>query len=128
MKVAFKFRLIFCILFCIGFCCKKIQQIPPKETFFTGKILLYSCGGTVIQFLTPDSLVGETWENFFSTQKVTYTNCALVGNFPMDKFHEGDSIGFNFEKVNYFKTGIFCDIGGLPKTKIEISDVVIINN
>ena|SRR5664279_911671 len=121
MKTFIKLLIIFGILFCSAISCKKI---PQKETSFTAKILLLSCGGTVIQFLDTDSIVGETWDNFFSNPVVIYTNCALVGNLPMRKFKEGETIGFNYEKVIFFKPGFFCDIGGLPKTKIEISDVV----
>ncbi|MEI6048443.1 MAG: hypothetical protein WCS03_06055 [Bacteroidota bacterium] len=124
MKTFIKLLIILGIVFSSAVCCKKI---PQKETSSTAKIILLSCGGTVIQFLDSDSIVGETWDNFFSNPVVIYTNCSLVGNLAMSKFKEGDTINFNYEKVIFFETGIFCNIGGLPKIKIEISDVVKIN-
>ena len=120
MKTILKLLILSGVFICSGNSCEKISQ---KDTSFTGRIIKYTCGGTVIQFIKTDLDIGETWANYFSSPIVTYTNCVLVGNLQQGIIKEEDTIGFNYEKVDSFKTGLFCDIGGLPKTKIEISDL-----
>jgi hypothetical protein len=88
----------------------------------TAKIIWYSCGGTVLQLLD-SSNIGETWSNFFETPIIEYKDCVLAGNLTNSKLDVGDIISFNYKVVDLFSSGIFCGIGGLPKTKIEITDL-----
>ncbi len=91
---------------------------------FKGQILAITCGGTVIQFLdTPK--VGEDWINNFSDSSAKkYSNCVLVGNLTSPEIQEGDVLYFKYQKVEFFTSGSFCKIGGLPRVKIEITELL----
>ena len=102
--------------------CERESNKLTCTTCPTAKIILYSCGGTVLQLLD-SSNIGETWSNFFETPILEYNDCVLAGNLPNTKSNVGDIISFNYKVVDNFSSGIFCDIGGLPKTKIEITDL-----
>lgn len=93
---------------------------------YSGKIIEMTCGGTVVQLLTKET-IGEEWINNFSTPALEYTNCVLVGNLPEENYEKGDVIYFDYEKVEVFTTGNFCDIGGLPNIKIEILELYTSN-
>lgn len=115
-----------------AFTCEKISEKSEKENYFSGKIIVFTCGGTVLQFINTDDIIGETWRNFmvqYGEPVKSYPNCVLVGNLhtfiPANELREkeGDTIFFNYRKVDFFTVGgPWCLIGGLPKTQIEISD------
>ena len=98
------------------------QTSTTCPTCPTAKIIVYSCGGTVLQLLD-SSNIGETWSNFFETPILEYKDCVLAGNLPDSKSDVENIISFNYKVVDKFSSGFFCDIGGLPKTKIEITDL-----
>jgi len=102
--------------------CERDSNKLTCTTCPTAKIILYSYGGTVLQLLD-SSNIGETWSNFLVTPILEYTDCVLAGNLPNTKSNVGDIISFNYKVVDIFSSGIFCDIGGLPKTKIEVTDL-----
>lgn len=96
-----------------------------KENEFeycTGKLVEVTCGGSVVQFLGTDHIIGEEWNDIFSIPVLSYENCVLVGNLPIEKYEKGDTICFNYRIVEAFTSGNFCDIGGLPETKIEVTE------
>jgi len=101
--------------------CSREDKIA-KEPDYVGKVILVSCGGTVIQLLNSDTL-GETWTNHFISPNLEYKNCVLVGNLNPSIAKSDTIFGLNFKFVDSFSSGIFCDIGGLPKTKIEIQEL-----
>lgn len=106
----------------IIFCSKNPEQ-NLNPTNFSGKIIEMTCGGTVIQFINTDSLIGETWLDFFGYNNIQYTNCVLNGDIGKP-FKKGDTVLFNFKKVTSLTgSGPFCDIGGLPQTIIQCFDV-----
>ena len=104
-----------CIL--TAFSCEKDNN---EQKCYAGRVIQVSCGGTVIQLLSESKIIGETWENHFKSPSLRYENCVLAGNLPAEKQREGDTIHFSYKKVASFSEGNFCDIGGLPITKIEI--------
>ena len=90
--------------------------------YSSGRIIEITCGGTIVQFLT-DEIIGEEWNNHFSSPVLSYTNCVLVGNLSEESSEKGDTIYFNYERVESFSNSNFCDIGGLPEIKIEVSEL-----
>ncbi len=104
----------------MAFSCDKENEFE----FSTARILEITCGGVVVQFLGTDQIIGEKWNDNFSIPVLNYENCVLVGNLQAEKHEKGDTIYFNYRKVEAFTSGIFCDIGGLPETKIEVSELV----
>ena len=114
-------RIVLLLLILTLINCSREDSIK-KRPDFVGKVIYLSCGGTVIQLLDSDTL-GETWTNFFILPRIEYKNCVLVGNLNAS-FAKADTIfGLNFKFVDTFSKGNFCDIGGLPKTKIEILEL-----
>ena len=112
--------IIFLILILPFLSCSSKDKIK-EEPDYVAKVVCISCGGTVVQLLNSDSL-GETWTNFFITPNKEYKNCILVNL--NSSFAKTDSIfGLNLRFVDYFSSGYFCDIGGLPKTKAEIQEL-----
>jgi len=114
-------------IFNMAFSCEKITE-KSSEIYSTGKIIKITCGGTVLQFIDTDEIIGETWNNWMVPQGspiISYSNCVLVGHIPINEFIEGDTIFIKYNKVDFFTIGgPWCAIGGLPKTLIEISDML----
>jgi hypothetical protein len=135
MNAIIKLLLVCGIFICTAFSCEKISEKSEKENYSSGEIIVFTCGGTVIQFINTNQMIGETWNNFFvspGSPVISYSNCVLVGNlhtfFPANELKEkvGDTIFFKYDKVDFFTVGgPWCAIGGLPKTEIEISDILI---
>lgn len=111
-------RCITLFLLVIGvFCsCEKTTIKDP----LTAVILAHTCGGTIIKFSSTE--VGEEWINNFDDGQI-YTNVALTNDLEVEGYQKGDSIQFNFIKVNKLE-GNFCDIGGLPETKVHLSNLI----
>lgn len=103
----------------IAFSCNKENEFECS----TGKIIEITCGGTVVQFLVKEQIIGEEWNDNFSTPVLSYENCVLVGNLPIESCEKGDTLYFSYRIVKAFTSGNFCDIGGLPGTKIEVSEL-----
>lgn len=102
----------------LGAGCEKNDE----SEYFTGQIIEITCGGTVVKFLT-DEIIGEEWVDHFSSPVLSYTNCVLAGNLSEENYEKSDIIYFNYEQVDAFNNGNFCDIGGLPTIKIEITEL-----
>jgi hypothetical protein len=117
-----KWLLVFTIFGALILVNCKHEDSFTKEPDYIGKGIYISCGGTVVQFLNSDTL-GETWTNPFISPNIEFKNCVLVGNLSTSFARADTTFGFNFKFVNNFSKGNFCDIGGLPKTKIEIVDL-----
>ena len=115
MKNIFKILFITGALFFLAFSCDKDDEIDC----YKGEIIEHTCGGTVVKFLG-DEIVGEDWDNYFSSPVKSYTNCVLAGNISED-YEKGDTIYFSYKKVKYFTGDNYCDIAGLPNTLIEVS-------
>ncbi|OPZ91582.1 MAG: hypothetical protein BWY74_01921 [Firmicutes bacterium ADurb.Bin419] len=94
-----------------------------KSEYSVGQIIEITCGGTVIKFLANEK-IGEDWVDNFSSPVLSYANCVLVGNLSEENYKKGDTIYFDYLEVDTFKNGNFCDIGGLPTIKIEISQLL----
>ncbi len=134
MNAIFKLLLVFGIFICMAFSCEKISEKSEKENYSSGQIIKITCGGIVLQFIHADEIIGETWDNWMVSDGspiISYPNCVLAGNlhtfFQADEIWEkvGDTILFNYKKVDFFTVGgPWCAIGGLPKTQIEISDIL----
>jgi hypothetical protein len=132
MQSTIKLLFFWSILVNLAFSCEKITEKSTIECS-SGKIIKNTCGGTVLQFIKTNEIIGETWDDFMVQQSLpvlSYSNCVLVGNYntfiPSSELSEmeGDTIFFNYRKVEFFKIGgPWCDIGGLPKTLIEISEI-----
>ena len=111
-------------IFITAYSCEKIPKGLYADEYISGKIIQITCGGTVVQLVDTNKIVGETWDNFFVTPIVSYSNCVLVGNLSSSNFNSGDTIYFNCKIVDFFSIGgPWCDIGGLPSIKIEITDL-----
>lgn len=134
MNAIIKLLLICGIFICTAFSCEKISEKPEKETYSSGEIIKFTCGGIVLQFINTDEIIGETWDNWmvlYGSPVISYSNCVLVGNLhtfiPADELREmeGNTLFFKYNKVDFFTIGgPWCAIGGLPNTKIEISDIL----
>jgi len=138
MKSIVKLLLVCSIFVSLAFSCEKItekaEKKAEKENYFSGKIIKFTCGGTVLQFINTAEIFGETWNNWMvpsGAPVLTYPNCVLAGNlhtfFGADEIweREGDTIFFLFNKVEFFTIGgPWCLIGGLPKTNVEISEIL----
>lgn len=72
----------------------------------------------MLQFTSYD--YGEEWLNYMEDSKI-YENVVLTEDLSQN-FNEGDSLSFDFKKVNKLE-GNVCDIGGLPPTKIKIFNI-----
>lgn len=107
--------LIFVLL--LNFGCEKSNN---AKQCYSAKILKISCGGIVLQ-LPEDNNIGEEWSN--ADDDTLYPNCVLAGALPSKGNVSGDTIYIEFKGVDTFSTGNFCDIGGLPPTKIEIQNM-----
>lgn len=101
----------------LNFSCEKDND---AKQCYSAKILKISCGGTVLQLLQENNL-GEEWRD--ADDNTLYSNCVLAETIPSENKMPNNTIYIEFEKVNSFSTGNFCDIGGLPSTKIEIKNV-----
>jgi hypothetical protein len=112
----FKLLIFLEIAAIIGMSCENSEKTKPD---YIGKVILQSCGGTVMQLLDPKNY-GESWTNHYTDPTYTYENCVLVGNLSPSIAVIDTIIGFDFKPVTFFSQGNFCDIGGLPNTKIEI--------
>ncbi len=135
MNAIIKLLLVCGIFICTAFSCEKIsEKISEKgENYSSGEIIKITCGGIVLQFINTDEIIGETWDNWMvlpGSPVISYSNCVLVGNLhtfiPSNELREkvGDTIFLNYKKVDFFTVGgPWCAIGGLPKTKIEISEI-----
>jgi len=134
MNAIVKILLVCGIFICMAFSCEKISEKSEKEDYSSGEIIKITCGGIVLQFIHADEIIGETWDNWMvlpGSPVISYSNCVLVGNLhtfiPANELREkvGDTIFLNYRKVDFFTVGgPWCDIGGLPNTKIEISDIL----
>lgn len=125
MKNIRSILIIVCICILISFTCEKDNSKTINGSCLKGEIIEVTCGGTVVQILSVKK-IGENWGNYFQKPSVNYENSVLIGNVPQDKI-KGDTIYFNFKNVAQFSNGNFCDIGGLPDTKIEILNLVTKN-
>ena len=108
--------ILFCLLI-IGslFSCEK-SSIKDSNS---AVILANTCGGTVIKFISVD--FGEEWvDNFGDAQ--SYENVVLTNDLESEGYQDGDSISFNFKEVDILE-GNLCDIGGLPHTKVELTNL-----
>ncbi|MEJ7780590.1 MAG: hypothetical protein WKF68_13490 [Daejeonella sp.] len=104
------------------FSCDKETSEALVSSCLKGKIIETTCGGTILQILSTKK-VGVSWVNNFEPSAVSYDNSVLIGNVPQGK-SKGDTIYFEYKEVDHFSTGNFCDIGGLPKPKLEILALV----
>ena len=86
-------------------------------------VIQNTCGGTVIDFISSD--FGEEWNNFFE-DSAFYLNAAITENLIEKGFQKGDTISFSYEEVLQLN-GKFCDIGGLPETKVILTSLKISN-
>jgi len=124
MKAILKIIALCGIIVLTAFSCEKNSDESDKDDYMSGRIIKITCGGTVVQFIDTSQTIGETWNNYFVTPIVNYSNCVLVGNLSSGECSEEDTLYFNYRKVDSFTIGgPWCDIGGLPKTKIEITDL-----
>lgn len=99
------------------------EKAISKNGCYAAKILKTSCGGSVLQLLSKEN-IGEEWRDASSnTDSTNYRNCVLVGMIPGESKTVGDTLHIDFQKVDFFQNGDFCDIGGLPSTKIEIKNL-----
>jgi len=114
MKTILKILFICGIIVLTAFSCEKNSDESDKDDYLSGRIIKITCGGTVVQFIDTSQTIGI----------VNYSNCVLVGTLSSGECSEGDTLYFNYRKVDSFTIGgPWCDIGGLPKTKIEITDL-----
>ncbi len=119
-----KIKLLTISLLLLPLCITALQGCEKNDEseYFSGQIIEITCGGTVVKFLT-DEIIGVEWVDHFSSPVLSYTNCVLAGSLSEGNYEKGDTIYFNYEQVDAFKNGNFCDIGGLPAIKIEISEL-----
>lgn len=96
-----------------------LKIIQDTDLDISGRIIEDTCGGTVIQVLSTD--IGEEWVNIFGNSE-KYKNAVLSNLEINGDFELNQLVSFNFREVEYFE-GFYCDIGGLPDTKIEILDI-----
>lgn len=107
----------------------------PPDGFYTGKIIVMTCGGAAIQFLNTDSIFGEDWINHFGVGDSTsidsvylkYSNCVLALNVNKEGFKNGDTLYFKFKVLNdtdRYEGQFFCAIGGLPNTMVELFNII----
>ncbi|MFT2011503.1 hypothetical protein ACMA1I_22725 [Pontibacter sp. 13R65] len=114
MKGSFVLLFLMAVL---GSSCGKQETIALG--YIEGKIIKATCGGTVIQVLS-DRNIGETWPLPLQGQPETFHNVVLAGNVPQERQVEGDTLLFTYETVTHFSGNNYCEIGGLPRIKIEI--------
>ena len=114
MKTSFIKILIFGLF--LNLSCEKKNY---SSRCYSAKILKISCGGTVLQLLNVEN-IGVDWRN--SENNADYKNCVLAGIISPQTKSLGDTVYISFNKVDFFLKGNFCDIGGLPSTKIEVKD------
>jgi hypothetical protein len=117
MKI--KLVILFGLIVLVFSSCEKTSN---KQNCYTGKMICSTCGGVIIQILDSTD-VGETWSNFFVTPIVEYKNCVLAPSIGYSKSNEQSEIYFNFTIVDKLSGGPYCDIGGLPNTKIKITEI-----
>lgn len=90
-----------------------------EASVYSGRIIQGTCGGTVLEVFNSD--IGEEWINIFGSSE-SYDNVVLSDLELDDNFRVNQVIVFSFQKVDRFN-GLYCDIGGLPDTKIKLQDV-----
>lgn len=117
MKKLLMYLFIPFFILLLNFSCNKNDN---NSICYQAKILKISCGGSVLQLLT-EKKIGEEWHDFDNNS--IYQNCVLAGIIPSENKIVGDTINIEFNKVTTFSSGNFCDIGGLPSTKIEIKNL-----
>ena len=109
------FRLSLALVLFGSYSCEK------EETGeFTAEVLEVTCGGTVIQF--SDARVGEDWRSYLDGE--LYQNVALTGLLP-EEVAEGQLLQLDYKEVE-FLDGIYCAIGGLPDTSVEVWNVSVV--
>jgi hypothetical protein len=101
-------------------CSKK--NVIDESYCNNAKIIKTTCGGLVVQLLK-SSTAGETWIDASSANKNTYDKCVLLRSLPGNNPNDGTIISINYVIVNKFDHGNFCEIGGLPSTKIELREL-----
>ncbi len=98
--------------------CKEKKSIPPDENEIAiGRILRFSCGGTVVQVIENDNIIGQDWSWAWDGDgRQTYENCITLIHETKTGLNVGDSIRFSYQS-DYIDFGKqYCDIGGLPYT------------
>ncbi len=114
-----KTNLFYTMLMLLLLSCAKQEEEAVEQYCNNVKIIKITCGGTVVQILKPEN-VGNVWIDASAAEKPNYNNCVLVGNMPSDKQNEGSTISVKYQTVGQFGDGNFCDIGGLPTTKVNV--------
>lgn len=112
-------NLFYTILILLLLSCAKQKEEVIEQYCNNAKVIKITCGGIVVQILKPEN-VGNVWIDASATEKPTYNNCVLVGNIPSNKQKEGSTISVKYQIVDQFGDGNFCDIGGLPTTKVHV--------
>jgi len=59
MNAIIKLLLVCGIFICTAFSCEKMPEKSDKENYNSGKIILFTCGGTVIQLINTNQMIGE---------------------------------------------------------------------
>jgi hypothetical protein len=119
MKKLAQYSVLAFSIFCS---CEQSEIVKVNnENSIIAKVLVNTCGGTVIQFVS--SQAGEEWVNNFENGEI-YENVALTEDLITRGYKKGDTLKINYSLVEKLD-GNYCTIGGLPNNIVKIT---IINN
>lgn len=122
-------RTVLLLLFTVTFSCKK-DDLAINKNYVKARVMLNSCGGTVLQFVDSSTATGEDWLWFkdirgpldASNPAQVYPKCATATNVPKERQIVGDTLEFTYQEP-IGSSSIVCSIGGLPRIYISIDNL-----
>ena len=120
MKIKHFFLLICCFPI-LASQCKKERNNIDESLCSNAKVIKVTCGGIIIQLLKRTD-IGSVWRDPTLSNGASYPNCVLIGKLADDQMDQGQVLSIKFEVVEFLGEGNYCEIGGLPNTKISIME------
>jgi hypothetical protein len=128
-KHYFMRRTFLLILLTLGLSCNR-DNLTINKKHVNARVMLSSCGGTVLQFTDLSEPIGEDWLWFknisgpldTSNPAQIYPRCVTATNVPKERQTIGDTLKFTYMEPTG-SSSVVCSIGGLPKTYISIDNL-----
>jgi hypothetical protein len=122
-------RTILLLLLTVQLSCNRDDLVIDKNRV-RARVMLTSCGGTVLQFTNLSKAVGKDWLWFkningprdASNPAQVYPNCVTATDLPKERQTIGDTLEFTYKEPTGL-SGVVCSIGGLPSIYISIDNL-----
>jgi hypothetical protein len=122
-------RTILLLFLTVESSCSK-DDLALNRNHVRARVMLSSCGGTVLQFIDATPARGKDWLWFknlngpfdAANPAQTYPRCITAFKVPKVRQIVGDTLDFTYDQITN-PPGPICTIGGLPTVYISIDNL-----